>query len=64
MIHVLQAQLSAAMSRRIRAMFGTITLVTLILSNLVFLIGLEPVWFYTKKVFYYGEFSMIITTIR
>lgn len=50
----LEDKLSPAGSRRIRAIFGVVTLTCLILSNLVFLCGSEPVWFYIKRIFYFG----------
>lgn len=50
----LEDRLSPAASRRIRAMFGVVTVSCLILSNLVFLSGSEPIWFYIKRMFYFG----------
>lgn len=47
-------KLSPAASRRIRAMFGVVTVSCLILSNLVFLSGSEPIWFYIKRMLYFG----------
>ncbi|XP_078350071.1 protein-cysteine N-palmitoyltransferase HHAT-like [Oculina patagonica] len=50
----LEDKLSPAASRRVRAIFGVVTLTCLILSNLVFLCGSEPVWFYIKRIFLFG----------
>ena len=50
-----QDKLSPAASRRVRALFGVVTLTSLILSNLVFLCGPDPVWFYTKRIFFFGK---------
>ena len=52
-----QDKLSPAASRRIRAMFGVVTVSCLILSNLVFLSGSEPIWFYIKRMLYFGMFE-------
>jgi len=50
----LEDKLSPAASRRVRALFGVVTLTSLILSNLVFLCGPDPVWFYIKRIFLFG----------
>lgn len=49
-----EEKLSPAASRRIRAMFGIVTVTCLILSNLVFLCGSDPVWFFIKRIFVLG----------
>lgn len=54
-LFLLQDKLSPAASRRVRAIFGVVTLTCLILSNLVFLCGSEPVWFYIKRIFFFGR---------
>ena len=38
-----------------RAVFGVFSVSFLILTNMVFLCGIEPVWFYIKRMFYYGR---------
>lgn len=50
----LEDKLSPAASRRMRAVFGVGTVSCLILSNLVFLCGTDPVWFYIKRMFFDG----------
>lgn len=50
----LEDKLSPAASRRVRALFGVVTLTSLILSNLVFLCGPDPVLFYIKRIFFFG----------
>ncbi|KAK2568690.1 Protein-cysteine N-palmitoyltransferase HHAT [Acropora cervicornis] len=49
-----EEKLSPAASRRVRAVFGVFTVSFLILTNMVFLCGIEPVWFYIKRMLYYG----------
>lgn len=50
----MEEKLSPAASRRIRAIFGIVSLTCLILSNLVFLCGSDPVWFYVERIFVFG----------
>ncbi|EDO38150.1 predicted protein [Nematostella vectensis] len=49
-----EASLSESNRRRVRALFGSVTLCCLILSNLVFLQGSEPVWYYITRVYWQG----------
>ena len=45
------------MCRRVRAVFGVLTVVPLILSNMVFLTGTTLVIFVIKKIFFYGKWN-------
>ena len=43
-----------------RAVFGVGTVSCLILSNLVFLCGTDPVWLYIKRMFFDGVFRYML----